>query len=67
MRAVLNADGNTPADKDMLTRWLTGPANTLDPILRTDTGIPSVPRAEVVFSPAKAFEICPALAKPKEK
>jgi hypothetical protein len=45
MRDVLKADGNTPANKDMLTSWLTGPANTSDPILRTDTGIPSVPRA----------------------
>jgi hypothetical protein len=51
----------------MLTRWLAGPANTSDPILRTDTGIPSVPRAEVVFSPAKTFEIWPTLAKLKEK
>jgi hypothetical protein len=67
MRAVLKADGNTPANKDMLTRWLSGPANTSDPILRTDTGIPSVLRAEVVFSQAKTFEIWPALAKPKEK
>jgi hypothetical protein len=56
-----------PANKDMLTRWLTGPANMSDPILRTDTGIPSVPRAEVVFSPEKTFAIRPALAKPKDK
>jgi hypothetical protein len=62
--ALLKADGNTPANKDMLTRWLTDQANMLDPILRTDTGIPSVPRAEVDFSPEKIFAIWPALAKP---
>jgi hypothetical protein len=67
MRSVLKADGNTPADKDMLTRWLTGPANTSDPILRKDTGILSVPRAEVFFSPEKTFEIRPVLAKTKKK
>jgi hypothetical protein len=39
------------SDKELLTRWLAGPANMSDPILRTDTGIPSVPRAEVDFSP----------------
>jgi hypothetical protein len=44
-----------PADKDMLTRWLMGPANMSDPILRTDTGILSMPRAEVDFSPEKIF------------
>jgi hypothetical protein len=53
--AVLKADENTPADKDMLTRWLTGPANMSDPILRTDTGILSVPRAEVVSSVFEAY------------
>jgi hypothetical protein len=30
-----------------------------DPILRTDTRIPSVPRAEVDFSPEKIFAIQP--------
>jgi hypothetical protein len=59
----LKADGNTPAGKDMLTRWMTGPANMSDPILRTYTGIPSVPRAEVDFSLEKIFAIRPALAK----
>jgi hypothetical protein len=67
MSAVLKADGNTPADKDMLTKWLTGPANMSDPILRTDTGILSVPRAEVDFSPEKIFAIRPALEKPSAK
>jgi hypothetical protein len=67
MRAVLKADGNTPADKDMLTRWEMGPANTWDPILSMATGIPSVPRADVLFSPAMTLEIQPAFAKPKEK
>jgi hypothetical protein len=61
--AVLKANENTPADKDMLTRWLTGPANMADSILRTDTGILSVPRAEVVFSPEKIFAIRLAQAK----
>jgi hypothetical protein len=63
----LEGNGNTPADKDMLTRWLTGPANMSDPILRTDTGIPSVPRAEVDFSPEKIFAIRMALEKPNAK
>jgi hypothetical protein len=63
----LKADGNMPADKDMLTRWLTGPVNMSDPILRKDTGIPSVPRAEVVFSLEKIFAIRLALARPNAK
>jgi hypothetical protein len=67
MRAVLMADGNTSAYRDMLTRCVTGPTSMLDPIWKTDTGISSVPRAEVVFSRAKTFEIRPSLAKPKEK
>jgi hypothetical protein len=49
IRDVLKADGNTPANKDMLTRWQTGPANTSVLISRTDTGIPSMLRAEVDF------------------
>jgi hypothetical protein len=61
------SDRNSPADRDMLTRWEMGPANTSVPILRRATGIPSVPSAEVLFSPAMTLEIRPALAKPKEK
>jgi hypothetical protein len=67
MRAVLKADGNTPADKDMLTRWEMGPASTSDPILSTATGIPSVQNAGVDLSPAMTFAIGPAFAKLKEK
>jgi hypothetical protein len=63
----LKANGNTPADSNMFTRCEMGPAKTLDPILRTATGIPSVPSAEVVLSPVMIFEIRPAFTKSKEK
>jgi hypothetical protein len=56
---VLKADGNTPAD---------GHVDEVSvPLSRTAAGIPSVPIAKVVFSPAMTFEIRPALAKQKEK
>jgi hypothetical protein len=67
MMAVLKADKNTPANNNMFTMCKMGPAKTSDPILRTATGIPSVPRAEVVFSLEMILEIRPAFAKLKVK
>jgi hypothetical protein len=59
--AVLKAHGNTPGDSNMFTRCEMGPAKTSDPVLRTATGIPSVP------STVMTFEIRPAFAKLKDK
>jgi hypothetical protein len=67
MMAVLKADGNTPSDNNIFTMCKMGPARTSDPILMTATGIPSVPRAEVVFIPEMTLEIRPAFAKLKTK
>jgi hypothetical protein len=67
MMAVLKADGNTPANNDMLTMCEMGPARISDPILRTATGIPSVPSAEEVFSPEMTLAIRPAFGKSKAK
>jgi hypothetical protein len=67
MSAVLKASEKMPADSDMFTRWEMGPAKTSDPILRMDTGIPSVPSADIVLSPLMTFAILPPFAKPKEK
>jgi hypothetical protein len=61
------ADGNTAADSDMFTRCEMGQANTLDPILSTATGIPSVPSAEMFLSPVMILETRPAFAKSKKK
>jgi hypothetical protein len=63
----LKAYGNTPANSDMFTMCEMGPARVSDPILRTATGIPSVPSANVVFSPEMTLEIRPAFAKSKAK
>jgi hypothetical protein len=67
MIAVLKADGNTPTDNDKSTMCEMGLARVSDPILRTATGIPSVPSAEVVFSPEMTLKIRPAFAKSKKK
>jgi hypothetical protein len=67
MMDVLKADGNKPANNDMFTMCEMGPDRTSDPILRTNTGIPSVPRAKVVFSPEMILEIRPAFEKSKAK
>jgi hypothetical protein len=67
MMAVLKADGNTPANKDMFTMCEISPSRVSDPILSTATRIPSVPSTEVFFSPVMTLEIWHAFAKPKSK